>query len=69
MWIECDAEGLSPIFLMYDDIRNFSESFSLFRFSHVKRTENTIAHLVARWNTKGSDELVCMFQFPKVLSL
>lgn len=32
---------------------------------HVKRAGNTIAHLVARWDTKGSSYLICMDTFPQ----
>ena len=76
VWMESDAQsvvrsvqseeyGLAPIYLIYEDIRNLAKSFSYFNFSHVKRAGNTVAHLVARWDTRNSDELVCMFPIPQ----
>ncbi|XP_021836344.2 uncharacterized protein [Spinacia oleracea] len=70
VWLEGDAinvvkavenasDGFSPIFLIYDDISRLSKSFDNFIFSHVRRVGNTVAHLVARWDTKGYPELVC----------
>ena len=71
VWIESDGlavvqavhkdnSGCSPIWLIYSDIKLLLLSFSSCRFSHVKRTGNTIAHLVAKWDTHGISELVCM---------
>ena len=76
VWVESDAQtvvrsvqskeyGLAPIYLIYEDIRNLAKSFIYFHFSHVKRAGNTVAHLVARWDTRSSDELVCMFPIPQ----
>ncbi|XP_021771684.1 uncharacterized protein LOC110735807 [Chenopodium quinoa] len=40
--------GCSPFFLMIDDVLALSLLFDSFAISHVKRTGNTLAHLVAR---------------------
>lgn len=57
--------GASPIYHIYDDIIKLSKSFNVFVSTHIKRVGNTVAHLVARWDTKGSSELVCMNSFPQ----
>ncbi|XP_056692194.1 uncharacterized protein [Spinacia oleracea] len=81
IWLESDALnvvkaidrptiGYSPLFLIYDDINMLSKSFNVFVISHVKRAGNTVAHLVARCDTKDSSELVCMETIPQsILSL
>ncbi|KAL2931953.1 hypothetical protein RDABS01_037363 [Bienertia sinuspersici] len=35
--------------------------------SPIHRVGNTVAHLVARWDTGGSDDVVCMNYFPQSL--
>ena len=57
--------GLSPLFLISNDIVELSKSCHVFHFSHVRRVGNTIAHLVARWDTQRSSQLVCMNHFPQ----
>ncbi|KAL2935796.1 hypothetical protein RDABS01_018914 [Bienertia sinuspersici] len=57
--LECDAigvinainskkQGETPIFLLFEDIQSYIRCFDDFLCSHVKRTGNTVAHLVAR---------------------
>lgn len=76
VWLESDAlavvqaihkddDGCSPIWLIYSDIKMMLLSFSSSHFSHVKRTGNTVAHLVARWDTHGVSELICMAPIPQ----
>ncbi|KAL2926939.1 hypothetical protein RDABS01_033534 [Bienertia sinuspersici] len=68
VWLECDAwkvatavkshaKGYSPIYLILNDICKDSSLFDIFHCSHVKRSGNVVAHLVARWETNGCDEL------------
>lgn len=59
--------GYSPIHLVYDDISNLSSSFDCFSITHVRRADNTLAHLVARWNSRGCNEYVCLGMFPPCL--
>ncbi|XP_021859944.2 uncharacterized protein [Spinacia oleracea] len=79
VWLESDAlcvvnavdsnqEGMSPLFTLLDDIRKLAKCFSTFVISHVKMAGNTVAHLVARWDTKDSNELVCMNSFPQSIT-
>ncbi|KAL2931798.1 E3 UFM1-protein ligase 1-like protein [Bienertia sinuspersici] len=80
VWLESDSlnvvkkvntttMGFSPLFLIINDIVELSNSFHAFTFSHVRRAGNTVAHLVARWDAKGSSELVCMAPFPQSISV
>lgn len=79
VWLEGDSNtvvnhindcshGFSPISLIYDDVGRLSKLFNAFVISHVKRAGNTIAHLVARWDTGGSPELICMNSIPQSIS-
>lgn len=76
VWLERDAvcvtrtvstkiKGLSPLFLIFDDIGNIALLFDAFIISHIRRAGNTVAHLVARWDTRDSIELICMNSFPQ----
>ncbi|KAL8104126.1 hypothetical protein AgCh_028382 [Apium graveolens] len=51
--IKKDEAGYSPIFLFYDDIRRKKSRLEWFDCSHVKRSGNTVAHFVSRWNNHG----------------
>ncbi|XP_021860214.2 uncharacterized protein [Spinacia oleracea] len=44
----------TPIHLIYNDIKQDSLFFVSFNISHVKRACNTVAHLVARWDTSDN---------------
>lgn len=79
IWVEGDAmnvvrtidsniKGEAPAWLLYDDICKLSSQFEGFIISHVKRGGNTVAHHIARWDTRGSSELVCMNSFPQSVS-
>ncbi|KAL2938532.1 hypothetical protein RDABS01_021981 [Bienertia sinuspersici] len=59
------AEGCPPIFLIYDDIHKICTSFDFFQCNHVKRSGNVVAHRIARWDTNGSDEFVCIDAIPQ----
>ncbi|CAO2822409.1 unnamed protein product [Amaranthus hypochondriacus] len=65
--IENNVDGLSPIHLFYDHIVALCSSLSGFGCSHIKRAGNTLAHLVARWDTGLAYEKVCMDPFPQGL--
>ncbi|XP_021724883.1 uncharacterized protein LOC110692191 [Chenopodium quinoa] len=75
VWVESDAlgvintishesRGFSPIFSVYDDIRRDRSLFLSCKFSYVKRNGNTMAHLVAREDTAGDEELIRVTNFP-----
>lgn len=63
--INSNVQGASPLYLIYEDVGKLSKSSNSFVISHVKRGRSTVAHLVARWNTQGSSELVYMNSFPQ----
>lgn len=63
--IENSLEGLSPIHLIYDHIVVLCSSFNGFGCSFVKRNGNTLAHLVARWDTDLASEKLFMDPFPQ----
>ncbi|KAL2923824.1 hypothetical protein RDABS01_015315 [Bienertia sinuspersici] len=65
MAVKSVAEGCSPIFLIYDDIHKFCNSFDVFQCNHVKRSGNVVAHRIARWSTNESDEFVCIDAIPQ----
>ncbi|XP_021745098.1 uncharacterized protein LOC110711034 [Chenopodium quinoa] len=65
--VKLKANGCSPFFLIIDDIIALSLLFDFFSISHVRRSGNTVAHLVARWETNNCDELVCFGPFPQSL--
>lgn len=62
------SSGFSPKWLFYDDIGNLSKSFDVFIMSHVKRVGNTVAHLVARRDSRNCSELLCMNSFPQSIT-
>lgn len=63
--IQSKADGSAPIYLIFDDIRKLSDSFSSFQCMHVRRAGNMVAHSVARWDTGNSMERICMNSFPQ----
>ncbi|XP_021723114.1 uncharacterized protein LOC110690559 [Chenopodium quinoa] len=76
LWVESDAinvintisshdGGLSPIHLVYDDIRVDRARFNVCLFSHAKRNCNTVAHLIARDDTGGNAEYIRFTNFPQ----
>ncbi|XP_021749910.1 uncharacterized protein LOC110715631 [Chenopodium quinoa] len=78
--LECDAlnvvravaenqQGAAPIFTFDEDIRRISVVFSSFKCCHVRCVGNTVAHLVARWESEINSERVCMNCSPKVFNL
>lgn len=56
--------GLSPIYALYDYLHVLSSRFSSFSCSVVRRSDNTVAHLIARWDTGIAHEKICMEPFP-----
>lgn len=57
--------GLSPIFSLYDLVHVLSDNFDGFSCSVVRRSGNTVAHYVDRWDTSISHEKICMEPFSK----
>lgn len=57
------SDGLTPLHLIYENVYVVSSFFTGFMCSHVKRGGNTVAHLVARWDTAPNHEKVCMSPF------
>lgn len=56
--------GLSPIFALYDYIHVLSSHLVRFTCSAVRRSGNTVAHLIARMDTGEAHEKICMEPFP-----
>ncbi|CAO2837557.1 unnamed protein product [Amaranthus hypochondriacus] len=78
IWLEGDAQtvintikrrdrGLAPIYALYDTLYALSLAFVNFDCSAVRRNGNTIAHMVARWDTGVANEKICMEPFPSSL--
>ena len=65
--IVSNVEGSFPIHHFYDCIADFSSCLLGFRCSFVRRFGNTLAHLVARWDTGLTKEKICTDPFPQVL--
>ncbi|CAO2813733.1 unnamed protein product [Amaranthus hypochondriacus] len=65
--IQKQEHGLSPLHLVYDSCFDVLDFFDLVVLSHVRRVGNTVAHMVARWNTEFNTEKVCMAPFPECL--
>ncbi|XP_021734654.1 uncharacterized protein LOC110701321 [Chenopodium quinoa] len=65
--VKMKAIGFTPFSLIIDDICNLSSIFDVCSFSHVKHASNTLANHVARWDSRGCNELVCLGPFPQSL--
>ncbi|CAO2821249.1 unnamed protein product [Amaranthus hypochondriacus] len=59
--------GLAPVHLIFDSCLDVLSSFDFTTFSFVRRVGNTVAHMVARWDTDLNIEKVCMPPFPECL--
>ncbi|XP_021866523.1 uncharacterized protein [Spinacia oleracea] len=66
--IKTRQEGVSPIYILYDDIVGTCSEFFQFMCVHVRRTGNTLAHCIARWETGIDSERICMNSFPQSLT-
>lgn len=77
--LECDAlrvvkaiklqqVGRAPVFLLYQDIIGICNSFSQFLCLRVRRSGNTVAHCIARWDTSINSERICINSFPPKLT-
>ena len=62
--ISGQSDGLTLLHLIYENIYVFSTLFTRFMCSHVKRDGNTVAYLIARWDTGLHHEKVYMDLFP-----
>lgn len=73
--LECDAAqvirnikasscGFSPIYVIFNDIKVTTLDFNYFDGSLVRRTENVVAHFVARLCTNDCNEHVYLGTFP-----
>lgn len=51
-------QGLSPLHLVYDCCFEMFDSFEFVMFSHVRRVGNTVAHMIARWNSDLNSEKI-----------
>ena len=41
--------GLSPLFLIYEDVLHITGSFDFISFSFIRRSCNQVAHHIAKW--------------------
>ncbi|CAO2834732.1 unnamed protein product [Amaranthus hypochondriacus] len=57
------AQGCSPPFVLLDLVLQLSQSFLGFKCSSIRRSGNTVAHMVARWNAHTVGENVYMNPF------
>ncbi|XP_057541606.1 uncharacterized protein LOC130820302 [Amaranthus tricolor] len=58
---------LLTIHPVYDCCFDVLSYFDFAMFSYVRRARNTVAHMVARWNTDINSEKVCKPPFPEYL--
>lgn len=56
-----------PIFALYDDLHVLKSCFSGFSCSAIRRSGNTVAHTIARWETGIANERICMEPLPSGL--
>ena len=66
--IQKGSFGLSPLFLLYEDVLHVVSSFVCISFSFVKRSGNSIAHHLAKWGSLLVDEQVLLENYPSVIS-
>ena len=57
--------GCSPFFLLLDRLYHLILSLFGFYSSVVRRSGNTAAHMVARWNSGSVRETIYMYPFPQ----
>lgn len=60
-------DGLTYLHAVLDAILELRCCFSDFNCSFVRRHGNTVAHMVARWDTGNAMEKICMAPFPPSL--
>ena len=65
--IDQRMEGHSPIHLLYDKLYSYVSSLEGFCCSFVSRGGNSLAHSIARWDTRLANEKICMDPFPQEL--
>ena len=63
--VKKNAATFTLFSLLVDEICVLSRNFVAFSILHVKRACNTLAHNVARWNSNGCNERVCIGPFPQ----
>ena len=56
--------GLAPIYLLYDCLNDLSAGFLGFSCSFLKISGNTVAHMIAKWDTGVAHEKIFMEPFP-----
>ncbi|CAO2839110.1 unnamed protein product [Amaranthus hypochondriacus] len=59
-----NSKGCSSSFVLLDKLQSLILAMSGFWSSVVCRSGNTIAHLVARWNSNSLGETILMYPFP-----
>lgn len=59
--------GLSPFYVLLDRLKYLLNSFVGVRHSVVRRSGNTAAHMVARWNVGSFGDTVYIHPFPQTL--
>lgn len=65
--IKRKESGLPLIYSLYESLHVLSSYFVSFSFNDVRRSGNTVAHMVARWDTVISHEKICIEPFPSSL--
>ncbi|CAO2816134.1 unnamed protein product [Amaranthus hypochondriacus] len=66
-YINKGAASCSPLFLLLDRVLQLSQSFLGFKCSSIRRSGNTVAHMVARWNSHTGGDNIYMHPFPQSL--
>lgn len=61
--IQCKELGSTYFSALIDRILDLSSRFINFKCSFVRRHRNTVAHMIARWDTDDAGEKICMNPF------
>ncbi|KAL2921881.1 hypothetical protein RDABS01_013372 [Bienertia sinuspersici] len=59
-----ESTGLSPIFLVIEDICHQASTFNFFGCNHVRKCGNTVPHYVARLRPEDGNEQIMCHSFP-----
>ncbi|CAO2838716.1 unnamed protein product [Amaranthus hypochondriacus] len=65
--IMSEDNGATPFHLLVDHMHLLCNNLNNVLCSFVRRNGNTVAHMIARWDTGNAREKICMEPFPPSL--